>query len=250
MPSDRTALVILLVGLLLVPGPAYAFALDDLGQEERHRSSTGYSATEVDVSNDTVLADRYGTELSVRPSSFQYRHVRERYRAPNRTRETLEAAMADGDAAVESDAVAADLRRLDRNHSFLTAEYDTYYAFDVADGELTATPANDAEVAGVVRDQLVVNYSALPPDERRTFRKIRNATASEEAFDYRPWSDEPVPERPIVERDGRYYAVEVTSHTDDFDFPDGLLLGLAGSGVGVVAVVGGLGTLGYNRWRG
>jgi hypothetical protein len=74
-------------------------------------------------------------------------------------------------------------------------------------------------------------------------------TASEAAFGYRPWSDEPVPERPIVERGGTYYAVEVTAHTDDFDFPDGLLLGGAGALVGVVAVFGGAGTLVYNRWR-
>ncbi|MFC6786661.1 hypothetical protein ACFQFH_12440 [Halobaculum halobium] len=249
MPSDRTALAVVLVGLLLIPGPAYAFALDDLGGADRHRSSAGYSATEIDVSNDTVLANRYAVDHSVRPASFAYRHVREEYRAPNRTREALETAIADGTAPVESDAVAADLRRIERNYAFVTAESDTYYAFDVADGELTATAANDSEIAAVVREQSIADYSSLPPAERRTFRKIRNATVSEEAYDYRPWSDEPVPERPIVERDGTYYAVEVTSHTDDFDFPDGLLLGLVGSAVGVVAALVGVGTLAFNRWR-
>lgn len=249
MPSDRVAVAVVLVGLLLVPGPAYAFALDDLGGEERYRSSAGYSATEIDASNDTVLADRYAADLTFRPSSFQYRHVREEYRAPNETREALETAMADGEAPVESDAVAADLRRLDRNYTFLTAEYDTYHVFTLADGELTTTVANDSEIAAAVRERLIANYSALPPVEQRTFRRIRNATVSEEAYDYRPWSDEPVPDAPIVERDGTYYAVEVTSHTDDIGFPDGLLLGLVAAGVGVVAVLAGAGTLVYNRWR-
>jgi len=249
MPSDRTALVLVLVGLLLVPGPAYAFALDDLGGEERHRSSTGYSAAEIDASDHTVLADRYADRLAFRPSSLEYHHVREEFRAPNETREALEAAMADGAASVDSAAVAADVRQLQRNNTYLTVEYDTYYAFTLADGELTTTVANDSEIASVVRERLIANYSSLPPAEQRTFRKIRNATVSEEAYDYRPWSDEPVPDAPIVERDGTYYAVEVTSHTDDFDFPDGLLLGLVAAGVGVVAVLVGIATLGYNRWR-
>lgn len=249
MPSDRTAVVVVLVGLLLVPGPAYAFALDDLGGEERYRSSAGYSATEIDVSNDAALADRYATDLTFRPPNLEYRHVREAYRAPNGTREVLETGMADGAASVESDAVAADLRRLERNYTFLTTEYDTYHTFTLADGELATTAANDSEIATAVREQLIANHTDLSPAERRTFRKIRDATVSEEAYDYRPWSDEPVPDAPIVERDGTYYAVEVTSQTDDFDFPDGLLLGLVAAAVGVVAVLGGTGTLVYNRLR-
>ncbi|MFC7135727.1 hypothetical protein [Halobaculum litoreum] len=249
MPSDRTALVVVLVGLLLLPGPAYAFALDAADGPERHRSPTGYAATEIAVGNDSVLAERYASSLTFRPESFRYRHVRNDFRAPNRTRETLETAMATGSATVDSDAVAADVRQLRRNYTFLSAEYDTYHTFALADGEVTTTVANESDVAAAVRAELVVSYDDLPPAERRTFRKIRNATESEAAYDYRPWNDEPVPEEPIVERDGTHYAVEVVSHTDDFSFPDGLFLGLVGSGVGVVAVLAGVGTLGYNRWR-
>jgi hypothetical protein len=139
MPSDRTALVVVLVGLLLVPEPAYAFALDDIGGPERHRVSAGYAATPIEYSNDTVLAERYAASLTFRPSAFQYRHVREAYHAPNRTRAGLETAIETGSAPVESDAVATDIRALRRNYSFLTVEYDTYYAFAIADGELMAT---------------------------------------------------------------------------------------------------------------
>lgn len=249
MPSDRTALVAVLVGLLLLPGPAYAFALDAADGPERYRSSAGYAATEIADENDTVLAEQYASSLTFRPESFQYRHVRDDFRAPNRTREVLEAAIATGSATVDDDAVAADVRQLRRNYTYLTVEYDTYHTFTLADGAVTTTVANESDIAATVREELVANYSDLSPAERRTFRKIRNATDSEAAYDYRPWDDEPVPEQPIVERDGTHYAVEVVSHTDDFSFPDGLFLGLVGSGVGVVAVLTGIGTLGYNRWR-
>ncbi|MFC7097085.1 hypothetical protein [Halobaculum marinum] len=249
MPSDRTALVLVFVGLLLLPGPAYAFALDAADGPERYRSSAGYAATPIDYENDTVLAEQYAASLTFRPESFQYRHVRDDFRAPNRTREVLETAMATGSATVDSDAVAADVRQLRRNYSFLSAEYDTYHAFTLADGEVTTTVANESDVAAAVREELVVSYDDLSPAEQQTFRKIRNATESDDAFAYRPWNDEPVPDDPIVERDGTYYAVEAVSHTDDFGFPEGTFVGLVASAVGIVALLAGLGTLGYNRWR-
>jgi hypothetical protein len=54
---------------------------------------------------------------------------------------------------------------------------------------------NDSAVAAVVRERLVVKCEELSDDEQETFRKIRNATDSEQAEGYRPWSDEPVPDQ-------------------------------------------------------
>lgn len=249
---DRPALSLLVVGLVLLPGPAYATALDHLDGPERHRSSAGYVAEPIDASNDTLLAETYGHQLAFQPDDMGYRHVAERYRAPNRTRRTLDRAIETGAATAPNDAVASDLRRLDRNHSFLTREFDRYHAFAVVEREagtgIETTPANDSEVAAAVRERLVVDYERLTPAERETFRKIRNATASAETDDYRPWSDEPLPDEPIVERGGDYYSVAAYSHTDDFGFPPGFFLGVVASAFGLVSVLAAVGVALYSRW--
>jgi hypothetical protein len=253
MSPNRAALALLVVGLVLLPGPAYAFGLDRLDGPDRYRSSAGYVATPIEAENDTVLAERYAAGVTFRTPSLKYRHVAEEHRAPNETRRVLERAIRAGSTTTDSPAVREDLRRIQRNHSFVTVSYDAYYTYSTStDGDVTTvetTRANDSEIAAVVRENRIVDYEDLSEDEQETFRKIREATESEEQYDYRPWSDEPVPERPIVERNGTYYAVEVASHTDDFNFPDGLFLGLAASGVGIVLLLSS-GVVGlYGRYR-
>jgi hypothetical protein len=247
--TSRVALALLVVGVVLLPGPAYAIGLDRLDGPDRHRISTGYVATPIDASNDSLLAERYAGRLALRTESLQYRHVATDYRAPNRTRQVLERAIRNGTATAETSAVRSDLRRLARNETFLTVDDDAYYALSVSSGTVETSRATDAEIAAAVRDELVVDYGRLPAAERRTFGKIRNTTISSERGDYRPWSDEPVPDEPIVERDGTHYAVHVRSHTDDFGFPDGLLVGVAASLVGVTSLLGSGVVWLYGRYR-
>jgi hypothetical protein len=246
MAPDRTrvAATLLLVGLLLVPGPAYAIGLERLDGPERDRVSTGYRATPIDLGDDATLADDYGIRLAFQPEDLSYGHVAADYRAPNATRDALDRALREGHVAVRDPAVRADVRAIDRNYSFLTREFDDYHAFTLKDGVLRTERADESAVAAVVRDELTVAYADLPPEERETFRKVRDATRREES--YRPWRDEPVPEAPIVTRegngdgDGQAYALEAYSQTDDIDFPDGLLLGIAGSAAGVLSILSGL----------
>jgi hypothetical protein len=237
---SRVALALLVVGLVLLPGPAYAIGLERLDEPERHRSSTGYVATPIEAQNDSVLAERYAHEVTFETGDFEYRHVAADYRAPNRTARALERASRIGATTVDDRAVRRDLRRLRHNYSLFTVDDVASFAFRVETNDdgvrLRATRANESDVARAVRDELVVDYGTLPPAERATFRKIRNATRSDERYDYRPWADEPVPRGLIVERDGTYYAVEAASATDDIGFPDGLFLGLVGSVVGVVSL--------------
>lgn len=237
MPSRSTALALLVVGLVLLPGPLYASALDRLGGPERHRVPSGYVATPIDASNDSVLAERYVDRLAYRPQTLSYGYHADDYRAPNRTRRVLERALRASPARSADDAVRSDLRKIERNHSFLTLDYDDYYRLSVTtdDGSATvrANRSTDAEIAGVVRDRLVIEYGDLSPAERRTFRKIRNATESAEEYDYRPWSDEPLPDRPIVRKNGTHYAVSSASVSDDFGPSTGVFLGFLGSLVGV-----------------
>lgn len=241
MSLRRASLVLLVIGLVLLPGPKYAIGLDRMDGPDRHRVSNGYVAEPIDVSNDSVLAEEYAQRVSFRTSNMQLPYVAEEYRAPNRTRDVLERAIREGTATTSDEAVAADLRRLERKHTFLTADSQTYYAYTVestADATtIETTRANGSVIAAAVREELVVSYDDLPEDERATFRKIRDATQDDDRYDYRPWSDEPVPEEPIVEREGTHYAVEVTSQTDDFNVPDGLFLGFAASAVGFVCVL-------------
>lgn len=253
MSPTRAALALLVIGAVLLPGPAYAIGLDRLEGPDRHRSPTGYVATPIDIENDSVLADRYARDVTFRTQGLEYRHVADDYRAPNETRRVLERAIRNGTATTSDEAVSDDVQQLQQNYTLLTTSYDAHYTYAVsATGETTTvetTRANDSEIAATVRDELVVDYENLSADERETFRKIRNATESDEQYDYRPWSDEPVPERPIVERNGTYYAIEIASQTDDFDFPPGLFLGFLGSALGVVALLASGGLWLYGRYR-
>lgn len=242
MNYRRTALSLAVLGLVLLPGVGYVFALDGLGGEEPHRSSTSYGAAPIDADNDTVMAAQYRSAVTFYAPRLQYRHVADEFSARNETREVLLTAMRTGTAATSDGDVRADLRSLQRNYSFVTAEYDEVYRLALErDGEttvVTATRANESAVAAAAREEVVVEYETLTPAERATFEKIRNATRSEEDYGYRPWSNESVLHPPlVVEKGEAHYAVETVAHVDDFDFPDGMLLGVVASGLGVVSLV-------------
>ena len=241
MSPNRIALALLLIGLVLLPGPAYAVGLDRLDGPDRYRISSGYQATPIDVSNDSALAEEYRYGLAFQPADMQLRYIAEDYQAPNRTRRVLERAIRNGAATTEDQAVQADLQQLQRTHPLLTLSYERYYEYSVSSTGDTTTietaRASDSRIAALVRSNRIVSYENLTEAEQQTFRKIRNATDDPDQYDYRPWSDEPLPERPIVERNGTYYAIENTSETDDFDFPAGFLLGFVASGLGLIALL-------------
>ncbi|WP_435101421.1 hypothetical protein [Halarchaeum sp. P4] len=255
MPSNRTALVLLVVGLLLLPGPTYALAADSLMDADERQSATSYQAERIDASNDTLLAQRYGPRLTFWLGQLEYEHVREEFRAPTRTRDALERAVANGSATTISDAVAADLRALDRNYTFLSRESDdTDYAFAVERSTETTTvwasPATDSEVAAAVRERLVVAYANMSDAEQRAFENIRNATAHPEQYDHQPPDEAHLPPKPIVERNGTHYAIRDMSSTDTVTFPPGFFAGLVASGLGVVCVLAAALVASYNVVRG
>ncbi|WP_265111087.1 hypothetical protein [Halosolutus halophilus] len=253
MSPNRVVLALLLTGLILLPGPAYAIGIERLDGPDRDRSSAGYVATPIDASNDSLLADRYGGHLSFRTGDLTHPYVAADYRAPNETRRVLERAIRNGTATTSSQAVYADLQQLQRNETFVTISHDAYYDYSISTAADTTTvrttPVDNATIARAVRDELVVAYGQLPPAQQATFDKIRNATEAPDQYEYRPWSDEPVPDEPLVERDGTHYAVEVVSHTDDLNFPDGLFLGIIASAVGLVSLLASGGVWLYGRWR-
>jgi hypothetical protein len=254
MSPNRIALALLLIGLVLLPGPAYAVGLDRLDGPDRYRVSTGYQTTAVDISNDSALAEEYIFGLAFLPEDMQFHYINEDYLAPNRTQRVLERAIRNGSATTRDQAVEADLQQLQRTHPLLTLTYRVYYVYSVSStgGTTTieATRANESQIAALVRANHVVSYQNLTKAEQRTFRKIRNATDDPDQYDYRPWSDEPLPERPIVERNGTYYVIEGSSDTDDFNFPAGFLLGFVASGLGLIALILSGGVWLYARWRG
>lgn len=252
MAPSRTALALLVAGLVLLPGPGYVALLEHVDGPERQ--STAYVATPIDASNDSLLADRFADRISFQPERLTYGYVADDYRAPNRTRDVLERAVWNGTATTGDEAVAADLRRLDSDYAFLTLDYDEYHAFAVSetsasDTVLRTNPANASEIAAAVRHDLVVDYRDLSPEERETVRKIRNATTAEDRYDYRPWSDEPVPERPIVRRNGTTYAIETNGHVDEFGPSLRIILGFVSSAVGLVCLFASGGVWAYSRGR-
>ena len=227
----------MIAGVLLLPGPVYATVVEGVTEPDRTRGSVGYTATEIDLSNDTRVADRYGPRVAVRLSAFDFPHVAREYAAPNATQRLVARAIRAGNATTTSDAVERDLRRLTEDDSLVTREFEEYYLLTVETTDGTTTvetrAVNDSAVARRVRAAATVSYGSLSPPEQATFRKIRRATANESQLDYRPWTDEPLPPKPIVVRNGTAYAVEQVSVSDDFDF----LPVIVGSGL---SVIGGL----------
>ncbi|MFB6156149.1 MAG: hypothetical protein ABEJ22_09655 [Haloferacaceae archaeon] len=242
MDIRRAALVLAVVGVVLLPGVGYVYAYDSLDGPQPHREPTSYVTEPMDVSNDTVMADRYGGDVAFFVPQLEYRHVGGDFRARNETREVLVRAMETGNATTTNESVSADLQSIRRNYSFVDGGHDGFYRLSLSvDGGqtvVTATPANDTAVAAEAREEVVVAYDSLSPEERRTFEKIRDASG-EDAFGYRPWSNESVPYPPtVVEEGGEHYAVVAYAHVDDFNFPDGVVLGVAASGLGVLSLLG------------
>lgn len=255
MIPARAVRVLLLIGLVLLPGPAYAIALEQADQPEPHRSSRGYTATSINASNDSVVVEQYGDEVTFLVEEKNDEHVASDLRAPNRTHEILRRAVGSGETTASQSAVIADIREIDRTYPFVTRGYHTYYELVLTETNgglrVNATEATEAEVAAAVRERYVVHYDDLSAEKQRTFDKIRRATRSEDDYGYRPWSNESVVERPaIVEKNGSYYALRAPLHVDDFDLPDGLFLGLVGSAVGIGCLLVGAGILIAQRIRG
>lgn len=253
MSPNHWALAFLLAGLILLPGPAYAIGVDQFDGPDRGRSSAGYAATPINASNDSLLAHKYDGRISFQTEDLTYQHIARNYRAPNETQRVLERAIRNCTATTSSQAVHADLRQLAGNYTFLTISHDAYYSYSISTTADTTTvrtnSANDSTIARAVRDELVVTYGQLPTAQQATFDEIRNATEASDQYEYRPWSDEPVPDKPLVERDGTHYAVEVVSHTDAINVPDGLFLGIIASAVGLVSLLASGGVWLYGRLR-
>jgi hypothetical protein len=223
----RIVLILLLVGLVSLPGPAYAYGFTELTDPDPARASVGYVATPIDVTNDSLVADRFADEVAFQPGELSHEDAREDYDAPNATRERLVRAIETGSAPVENASVRRDLRSLDREAALLTHESDAYYTVHLDGSVLRAERADESVVAAAVRTRLVVPAADLPAGERATFEKIRNATSHDES--YHPLHDERVPDGEIVTRDGQAYHVRAT-----FPFDPGFIVGV---GVGVIGSV-------------
>lgn len=240
MPS-RPVLALFVVGLLLLPGPVYAGVVDSL---DRDRVATGYGAERVDLDDPDTrarLAAEFDHEVTVYPV-----HVADapsnRYHAPNRTAEVLRRAYAGRTVRVTDEAVRADITLLAQRAEFVALDADNgprRLVVDHRDDALLVETraANASERFAAVRESAVVHYDALPPAEQTTVEKVLNASVGEDRGYYRPYRDEPHPFPAVVEKDGEHYLVRSVITVDDFG-PDGLFLGLAGSGVGFVCLLG------------
>jgi hypothetical protein len=241
MPS-RHVLTRLVVGLLLLPGPVYAVAVDSL---DRERASTGYGAERVDLDDPATgdrLVDRFGADVTVTVAHVAEPYVVDEFRAQNRTVAVLQRAYRGETVRVTDGAVRADVTDLARNASFLRPDFDHDRRRLVVErrGDALVVRTRDANASAVfaaVRDEAVVQYDALSSEERETVDRVLNASVGEERGYYRPYRDEPHPFPAVIEKDGEHYFVQSSVHVDDFG-PDGFRLGLAGSGVGLVCLLG------------
>lgn len=266
MERRTAALALLAVGLVLLPGPAYAVVVDDAtGGDERHRESYALGAERIDpntTAGQRELVRRYGTRVALPVESVTAGYARDGYAAPNRTASVLRAAIENGTAVATAAPVRSDVAAVADEYDYLRVDRgsdpadDPYYALSVSESgtrtTVRADRVNRSDVAATVLDRHAVAYDSLSPAERETVDKILAESAEGEASgEYRPYSDEPVPDRPFVLRRGdAYYDVHVTSHVDDFSFPTGFLAGVVASVVGVLSILGGLAVAAVAHLRG
>lgn len=242
MRTKRIGLTFFILGLVLAPGPIYAIALEAVDSPEQTRSPTGYVATDLNVSNEALLAEKYANTISFDISDLRYPHVRDGFAAPNRTRALLREAIRNGSSETTASTVESDLHRIQQNSVFITIDKETYYETTVTPTEagvlIETRRVNETELAESILANQVVRYDSLSPTRQSTFDKIRNVTTSPENSAYRPWSTERVPDpSTIVYKDGHYYEIVARVHVDDFGLPDGLLIGIGSSIVGIASLL-------------
>lgn len=238
MPS-RGAVVLAAVGLVLLPAPVYAGAVDIASTD---RVATGYSADRVDIDDaDTRdrLVEAFGHEVTVYPY-----HVADaptnRYNAPNRTATVLRRAYRRDAVRVTDEAVRADVALIAAEVGFvaLDADHGPRRLVVERSGDAVVVSTRTASTAAVfdaVRSEAVVHYDELPAAERTTVDRVLNASTTDDGY-YRPVRDEPHPFPAVVEKGDDNYFVRSTIVVDDYD-AGGRILGMLGSGVGVVSLL-------------
>lgn len=262
MPSDkRIATVVLAVGLLCLPAPLYVpYGLTMVGVD---RTAAPYHGPQVDVhdpSSSYIRLDRHPvrdqrTVLRVEEFGFGYDD-------PDGTRAVMERAVRNGTATTADPIVRSDLRRLDRQHEFIswdrppgsqpvrteagaagtdsgppTDRTTQRYAVSVTDNgsTVTLTAASAFQAFNASVGGRVVAYDSLSPETQRAVDAIVENTADGHG-DYHPRADNPVVDRSpfLVEKDGTVYNV----YRDDGTYlGDGFTGFLVGSGVTVVGFV-------------
>ncbi|WP_435125078.1 hypothetical protein [Halobaculum sp. D14] len=257
MRLRRVAVALAVVGLLLVPAPLYLSAAGT-ALSPPPKTPSVYGAEPVDLGTadgrETVL--RYHSHrvvLSVHQVSRRYSAGE--YRAPNRTRRTLRAAISDGNAA-DDPAVRADLRAVARNYTFLTGEYhggETYVRFRVRENGsvVTAERVTAARVANVTARRRAVDYGSLSAAEQRTVDRIVDNSTDD--WGYRPRVDAAFADRlpALVSVDGTLYSLHAVAHVDDLGAGfTGFVYGVYAAGVGVVLLVAAGGLALVDRYRG
>ena len=259
MRPRRTARVLLVVGLLLLPAPLYLGAGAELASPPP-RTSQLYAAEPLDPANATdraTIADDYGTAVALSTHQVSEQYSAGEYRAPTAARRTLERAMASGSATVDNPDAQADLRAIARDNTFIYDAYsdddDQYYRLRVTDNGSTvrASPVAVDRVANATVDAATVAYADLSADERRTVDRIL-ANSSGSYSGYRPRVNDPfVDQLPtLVRKDGQVYGIFVNGWVDDFG-PGfvGFLFGVFFALVGVAAILVAGAIYGYLRWR-
>lgn len=236
MPS-RVATTLLVVGLLLIPGPVYAAAVDSMTPD---RVPQGYSAEPVDLDDPETreqLAETFDDDVTL-----SLYHLTDSPASSDRTAAVLREAYRGGELRVTDEAVRAEIQALARNYTFLRSDADHDPRLLVLDPSadalvVTTRHVSFSEVFREVRGDAVVEYESLSPAERATIDRILNTSGSD-AY-YRPYENDPHPDFPVVvEKGGAHYLVQSTIVVDDFS-PDGFYLGVLGTGGGVVALLAG-----------
>jgi len=257
MRLRELALLLAVVGLACLPAPVYLPALAD-ATSPPPKVSQSYRAETVSLANESdteTIVDRHGRTVSISVHQVSHRYSAGEYRAPNETRETLEAAMRNGTARTTAAGAKADLRSIARNNTYVHDAYgerQRYYRFSVEENGSLVTARNVTlqRVANATVEQGAYSYESLSPEARETVDRIlRNS--SDEDFGYRPRVNDAFVDRlpALVEKDGTLHSITVYGHVDDFGFGIALVVGLGVAGVGAVLILVGGALYAVAWWR-
>jgi hypothetical protein len=251
----KTAVALLVVGLLLLPAPLY---LGWAGQATAPppKSPQVYAAEPVDMDDPTdrnELVEEHWTTVAFSAHQASERYSTGEFRSPNATRGALREAMGNGSASVADDGARADLREIAASSQFVTDAYsdiEGYYRLELRENGsvVAAEQVSEERIVEVIADTSP-HYENLTAGEQRTLDRLLDTTADESAG-YRPRVDEPFVDRlptPFWKGDTLYH-VYVRGHVDDFGPGFGWFVrGLVVAAVGLLLVVGSGGYLLYRQ---
>ncbi|MEF8772941.1 hypothetical protein [Halodesulfurarchaeum sp.] len=252
----KVAYTLFVVGILLLPGPLYLSAADNV-LLPAPKAEKSYGAEIIDLQDEEDLNRLFSySDRQIAITQYNFREDPEYSHQWNISAwQVLETAMANGSVTVSDSEIREEIQKIDARYQFVRKDMEedrVYYRLSTEqNGSIVRTePASDDQVLGAIADQ-APRYENLTAEEKSTVDKILSASTVGGEFrgtprsGYVPRVNEPFVDElstSIWKGDTLYYIDEVY-YVDRFEstrLEDRLWGGKALTGIGLLLVILGI----------